>query len=209
VFVKVCGVTSVADALGVVEAGVDAVGLNLVPSSRRRISREMAREISEAVRGRVLRIGVVADLPPGELWTLREYCQLDRWQLVGHEPEAMVENLLPHAFKAVRIGTPLDLDQAASYPGEWLLVDAKVEGQLGGTGQTLDWDLVAPLARKRKLILAGGLTPENVAEAVGRVSPWGVDVASGVELLGDPRRKDQDRVRRFVQAARSRSSEKS
>lgn len=202
-FVKLCGVTSIADAVGAAEAGADAVGLNLVPSSRRRIEPKEARQISQALRGRVLRVGVVADMPPKELWSLREYCELDCWQLVGQESPAVLESLLPHAFKAVRIGTPLDIDQAASYPGEWLLVDAKVEGQLGGTGQTLDWDLVAPLAQRRRLILAGGLTPENVTEAVGRVHPWGVDVASGVEVRGDPRQKDHEQMRRFIQAVRS------
>jgi phosphoribosylanthranilate isomerase len=82
-----------------------------------------------------------------------------------------------------------------------LLVDAKVEGQLGGTGHTIDWPLVAPLAQRRALILAGGLTPENVERAVQLVRPWGVDTASGVEL-SDPRRKDRDKMRRFVAAAR-------
>ena len=95
-----------------------------------------------------------------------------------------------------------DVDRARAYPGEQLLVDARVEGRLGGTGHTVDWDLVAPLARERKLTLAGGLTPENVAAAIERVGPWCVDVASGVEVAGEARRKDLGKVQAFVQAVR-------
>ncbi len=83
------------------------------------------------------------------------------------------------------------------------MVDAKVPGHLGGTGRTLDWNWVVPLAVRRSLILAGGLTPGNVAVAIAQVRPWGVDVASGVEVPGQPRSKDYDRMRRFVEAARS------
>jgi phosphoribosylanthranilate isomerase len=104
------------------------------------------------------------------------------------------------------VGSAQDIELARTFPGHPLLVDAKVEGQLGGTGRCIDWPLVVPLARSRALILAGGLTPENVAEAVRLVQPWGVDTASGVEVAADPRRKDAERMRRFVQAARGAAS---
>ena len=98
-----------------------------------------------------------------------------------------------------------DMASALTFPGHPLLVDAKVPGQLGGTGQCIDWPLVEPLARARPLLLAGGLTPLNVAAAVSAVQPWGVDVASGVEIDGQPRRKDAGKLRRFVAAARTAS----
>ena len=94
------------------------------------------------------------------------------------------------------------MERARAFPGHPLLVDAKVPGQLGGTGQRIDWPLVAALARERALMLAGGLTADNVEEAVRIVQPWGVDTASGVELSGDPRRKDFEKMERFVAAAR-------
>ncbi|HKO90514.1 MAG TPA: hypothetical protein VJU61_05145, partial [Polyangiaceae bacterium] len=103
-------------------------------------------------------------------------------------------------------GSAQDVALAQAFPGQPLLVDAKVEGQLGGTGRCIDWPLVVPLARSRELILAGGLTPENVADAVRQVQPWGVDTASGVEVSNDPRRKDAALMRRFVAAARAAAS---
>jgi phosphoribosylanthranilate isomerase len=203
VFVKICGVTTVADALGAVAAGADAVGLNFIPTSRRCLTLEAAYAIAGAVGERAQRIGVVADLGAAELARLGERCGIDLWQLTGQESPEDVEARLPRAFKATRIAGVEDVERAARYPGELILVDAKVEGQLGGTGHRFDWGLVTGLARRRRLILAGGLTPENVAEAVTLVRPWGVDVATGVEMPGDPRRKDPELVRRFVAAARA------
>ena len=124
-------------------------------------------------------------------------------QLHGDETPETVAALGTRAFKAVRVGSLEDITLAETYACQPLLVDAKVGTDLGGTGHTTDWDLVAPLARKRPLILAGGLTPSNVAEAIRRVQPWGVDVASGVELDGNPRRKDKSKLASFVASARS------
>jgi phosphoribosylanthranilate isomerase len=145
----------------------------------------------------------VADVTPGRALEMMRELGVDRLQLHGDEPAADVHALAPHAFKALRIADASDVAGALRFPGHPLLVDAKVEGQLGGTGQPVDWPLVEPLARARPLILAGGLTPENVAHAVSVVRPWAVDVASGVERTGDPRRKDPDKLRRFVVAARA------
>ena len=103
------------------------------------------------------------------------------------------------------IGSATDAERAALYGGERLLLDAKSDAALGGTGKVFDWELVRSLCRARRVILAGGLTPENVTTAVESVAPWGVDVASGVEVAGHPRRKDQLKVTRFVQAARDAS----
>jgi phosphoribosylanthranilate isomerase len=198
--VKVCGITTVDDALGCVEAGVSSIGVNFVPESPRRVSVETARAIAEAVGKRALVVGVVADLPLAALIELREGAKLGCLQLHGDEaPEALLP-LLPHAYKALRIGDADDVRFAERYPGEYLLVDAKVPGALGGTGKTLDFSLVAKLAETRKLTLAGGLTPENVAEAVRAVRPFCVDVASGVER--SPGIKDLARVAAFVRAAR-------
>jgi phosphoribosylanthranilate isomerase len=128
---------------------------------------------------------------------------LERLQLHGDESPRDVSALGARAFKAVRVGDATDAAIAGAFPGHPLLVDAKVPGQLGGTGQCVDWSLVAPLARARPLILAGGLTPDNVAAAVAAVQPWGVDVASGVEVEGNPRQKDRDKLQLFVARARA------
>jgi phosphoribosylanthranilate isomerase len=198
--VKICGVTSAADAELCVAAGASAVGLNFVPSSPRVVTPERAREIARAVRGRVLVVGVVADLGVDAMLALKEEAELECLQLHGDEPPEALAPLLPHAYKALRIGDASDVARADRYGGEHLLVDARVEGALGGSGRTFDWSLVSALAKRRKLTLAGGLTPDNVADAVRAVAPFCVDVSSGVE--SSPGVKDPDKVRRFVAAAK-------
>ena len=202
--VKVCGVTSAADARMCVAAGASSIGINLWPKSPRFVENDEARAIAQAAADAgALAVGVVVDRSAEEMLELRERLGLGCLQLHGDEPPEAVAPLLPHAYKAIRVATAEDVARADAYPGEYLLVDAKVEGTLGGSGRTFDWRLVAPLARRRKLTLAGGLTAENVAEAIRVVSPYCVDVASGVEVAGQPRRKDPTRVAAFVAAVRA------
>jgi len=201
-YVKVCGITHLDDARSAIAAGADVLGFNFVPESKRKISVELARGIIEQIRGQALIVAVVANLPTREALELLSTLGADRLQLHGDESQDQLCALSPCAFKALRVGGAEDVSQALSFPGHPLLVDAKVEGQLGGTGHTIDWPLVAPMARQRALILAGGLTPDNVEQAVRLVQPWGVDTASGVDTSTDPRRKDPEKLRRFVAAAR-------
>jgi len=199
-WIKICGVTNVDDAEHVVRSGADAIGLNFVHGSKRCISYQQARPIVEAMRGRIELTAVVADPTDAEVKELREQLGIDWLQLHGDEQAARVSRLLPHAFKAAAIEDAADARRAANFPGERLLVDTKVAGGSGGTGKVFDWQLVTDLAQSRKLILAGGLTPKNVAAAVRVLAPWGVDTASGVELV--PGVKDPELVTAFVQAVR-------
>ena len=199
--VKICGVTTVDDALLCVEAGASAIGLNFVQTSPRRVSVERARAIARAVRGRTLVVGVVADMEATEMRALLKSAELECLQLHGDETPATLATMLPHAYKAVRVGSAADVERARAYGGEYLLADARVEGKLGGSGKTFDWPLVAGLARERKLTLAGGLTAENVGEAIRAVGPYCVDVASGVESA--PGVKDPAKVAAFIEAARA------
>jgi len=203
VHVKICGITSVEDAELALDNGASAIGLNFVPSSPRAVDVATASRIVERVGERTLTVLIVADLAADELRALLRATGARCLQLSGDERVELVAELLPHAYKGVRIGSASDVTRAALYPGEHLLVDAKVEGMLGGTGKTVDWALVEPLARARKLTLAGGLRPSNVAEAIRTVRPFCVDVASGVERDGDPRRKDAEKVRAFRRAVES------
>ena len=200
--IKICGITTIADAEGCVAAGADMIGLNFVPGSPRAIDVSRARDIADAVRGRAEIVGVVADLDEAQLAARRAAVGLDRLQLHGSEPPELVARLAPHAFKALRVGSTEDVAEASRYAG-LVLIDAKVAGALGGTGRTVDLALAAPLARARPILLAGGLRPENVADAVRAVEPWGVDAASGVEIA--PGVKDLDAVAALVRAARSAS----
>lgn len=205
-WVKVCGVTTREDGLAAVAAGVDAIGLNFVRASKRYVAPEAARRLVDEVgRDRVSWVGVVADEPVARLERLRQQVGLHWLQLHGHESPGDLELCLPGAYKAVAIATAEDVDRAEAFGGDRLLVDAHAPGLLGGTGATFDWRLVSELVRRRRVVLAGGLRPENVAEAVRRVRPWGVDVASGVER--SPGRKDAESLRAFVRAARAAAAE--
>jgi len=199
--VKICGLTREEDAELCIEAGATAIGLNFVPTSRRRVDEAVARRIVDRVRGRIVTVAVVADLGVRELERLARATGVERLQLHGHESPEAVGAAGPNAFKAARIGDASDALAAAAFPGEWLLVDAKAPGgELGGTGARFDWSLVKSLVRSRKVIVAGGLDPSNVAGAVRELEPFGVDVASGVE--SSPGIKDPAKVRAFIAAAR-------
>jgi phosphoribosylanthranilate isomerase len=200
--VKICGVTTVADAVACADLGVDAIGVNFVASSPRCVDETRAREIVRAVGSHTLVVGVVANLEVPRMRALRAATGIGCLQLHGDEDPEDVASMLPHAYKAVRIADEADVRRAEAMPGDYVLADARVQGALGGTGQTFDWRLVSGLARRRKLVLAGGLTPENVGAAIAAVDPWCVDVASGVERSTAV--KDMARVRAFVEAARER-----
>ena len=203
-FVKICGITSVDDALLAIAAGADALGLNFVPSSKRVVDVATAAHIAESVGDLVELVGVVANRPVSELEDLRRATGIRWLQLHGAETPADLQTLLPEAFKAVAIGGTEDVERAASYGGERLLLDAKSpSGELGGTGTRFDWSLAKPLIQARQVIMAGGLYPDNVGEVVRTLKPFGVDVASGVELSGNPRKKHQGLLRSFVYAVRA------
>jgi phosphoribosylanthranilate isomerase len=199
--VKICGVTSVEDALMCVEAGADALGLNFAPGSPRRVSKELGREIARALPAHVQSVGVFVDADFETLQSLRDALGLSCLQLHGDEPPELLEKFLPHAYKALRVRSASVGEEAARYGGEFVLLDAYVPGVHGGSGARFDWSLATELARTRKLTLAGGLVPGNVAEAVATVRPYCVDVASGVESA--PGKKDRALVRAFVSAAKS------
>lgn len=204
--VKICGVRSSETALACVELGASAIGVNFVASSTRCVAIHTALAIARAVHAagtKAIVVGVVADMDLEAMRALVREAELDCLQLHGAESHVTLAALLPHAYKAVRIATSADVESARAYPGEHLLVDAKVAGTLGGTGTAFDWTLVKTLASERRLTLAGGLDPLNVARAVREVNPYCVDVASGVEHPGSPGDKDLAKVRAFIDAARS------
>jgi phosphoribosylanthranilate isomerase len=197
--VKICGITSVADAEMCVNAGADALGLNFWSGSVRGCDEATARAIAQAVAGRVLLVGVFVDAGPSELARVKASVGLGCLQLHGEEPAALVQQFLPHAYKALRVRDGSAVETARSFPGEHILLDAYVAGLPGGTGATFDWNVAKAVAAERKLTLAGGLTPDNVAEAVRAVSPYCVDTASGVE--SSPGVKSRSLIEAFVQAA--------
>ncbi|HEV8246186.1 MAG TPA: phosphoribosylanthranilate isomerase, partial [Polyangiaceae bacterium] len=170
--------------------------------SKRVIDLDTAAAINAAVGERARLVAVVANLAGEEASRLRLETGIRWLQLHGDEPAAALDTLLPEAYKAVAIAGAEDVERADRYGGELLLCDTKVDGAFGGSGKTFDWRLVLALAERRKLVLAGGLTSENVSQAVRTVRPFGVDVASGVEA-DSPRRKDAAKMALFVERARA------
>lgn len=203
VHVKICGVRSAEDAVACAELGASAIGVNFVASSPRCIDVGAALAIARAVHAtgsKAIVVGVVANMPLDDMRALVREAELDCLQLHGDESHETLAALLPHAYKAARIATAGDVALARAFPGEHLLVDAKVDGLLGGSGTTFDWSLVKELALERRLTLAGGLDEANVERAVRELRPYCVDVASGVERAGAPGVKDLARVKAFVAA---------
>ena len=200
--IKICGIKTINDALAAMEAGADLIGFNFYPKSPRYVEVGMCRNIMSVVRqiGRVTCVGVFVNASVAEIRATMETLGLSLAQLHGDETAEMLSELDGKAFKAFR-GIPTTVDGFARQDAPALLVDASVKGLYGGSGVTADWNGAAELAKKYPLLLAGGLTPENVAEAVGRVKPWGVDVASGVESA--PGKKDPSKMEAFVQAVRN------
>jgi phosphoribosylanthranilate isomerase len=200
--VKVCGVRSVTDARMCVGLGVHALGLNFWPGSRRRVAVDVAAEIVQAVGEEVATVGLFVDEAPGKIAAIREQVGLSWVQLHGGETPEVLESLGPRAYKAIRVGADGGALEAEAmrYGGDLLLLDTFVAGEVGGTGLRFDWQLATDLAKRRPIVLAGGLDAQNVAEAIRVVRPRAVDVASGVESkMGD---KDESRVAAFVAAVR-------
>jgi phosphoribosylanthranilate isomerase len=204
VVVKICGITSPEDGRLAAEAGADAVGFVFWPGSPRRVDLATASRIAAALPPFVLRVGVFVDASRDELVRAAEEVGLDLLQLHGNEPPESVLGLPRRALKALRVGGESILAEALRYEGlaAGLVLDTKDAALPGGTGRRFDWGMARGVRERVKfLMLAGGLHPGNVTEAIRTVRPDAVDVSSGVE--SSPGRKDPSKVRAFVEAARS------
>jgi phosphoribosylanthranilate isomerase len=201
--IKICGIKTLPDALAAINAGADFLGFNFYPKSARFIEKDACAQITFVLKREhphIKLVGVFVNSPVDEIKNILDACSLDLAQLHGDETPEMLNQLAPRAFKAFR-GMPENVGDYTRNEVPACLIDAAVKGAYGGTGITADWSAAAELAERYPLLLAGGLNPDNVAEAVRQVNPWGVDVASGVEAsLGT---KDASRMKAFVQAVRS------
>ncbi|MCB9658053.1 MAG: phosphoribosylanthranilate isomerase [Polyangiales bacterium] len=199
--VKVCGVRTPEDATMCAELGVDTLGLNFWPGTPRCVDIPAAQRILAALPEGVEVVAVFVDQPLEFIQQVRRETGITWVQLHGEEAPEAVAALLPNAYKAIGVSDESPLEEVRRYPGEHILLDARVPGAMpGGTGVSFDWTLATSVAAERKLTLAGGLTPDNVAECVRQIRPYRVDVASGVESA--PGVKDRDKVAAFVRAVR-------
>jgi len=202
--VKVCGITSLEDGLAAARAGADAIGLVFWPRSPRVVDVATARRISEALPLFVLRVGVFVDAPAEVLARTVDEVPLDLVQLHGDEAPEQCDISPRRALKAVRVGPGFRPEDALRYEGRaaGILLDTRSDAAPGGTGEAFDWSLArAVRERVSFLVLAGGLTPENVGAAIRAVRPDAVDVSSGVESA--PGRKDGEKLRAFLAAVRA------
>jgi phosphoribosylanthranilate isomerase len=200
--VKICGITSVTDGLAAAKAGADLIGLMFVEKSPRLISLQMAKEISRAVPPHIVKVGVFVNPPEDLVMRAIGECGLGLLQFHGDETPEFCTQFGIMNMKAFRMRDAESLKQLPNYRTDAYLLDAFSSGARGGTGEKFNWDLAVE-AKKfgRPIFLAGGLTADNVDEAVRKVQPFGVDVSSGVESA--PGKKDHAKVRAFVRAAKS------
>ena len=201
--VKVCGITNPDDARVAADAGADAIGL-IFAESPRRVSVERAREIAAALPEGVLKVGVFVDAEPGEVLRIAREVGLDYAQLHGDEPPEALAEIRDGGvgvMKALRVRNAETLAAVERYEADLFLLDAWSAEARGGTGARFDWELAKSLRGRDNIVVSGGLGPENVREAIEYFQPYGVDASSSLEER--PGKKDDERVRRFVDAARS------
>jgi len=200
--IKLCGITTCDDAELAVAVGAWAIGLNFWPRSPRRCDLDTATEIAAAVKRRIEVVGVFVNPTLGQVAAIAEAVGLTMIQLHGDEGPAFCAETARRTgckvIKAARVHSGADIQALSAFHVDYHLLDSHIPGQRGGTGETFAWELARAHRGRVPLILSGGLTPENVAEAIAAVHPFAVDVASGVEAR--PGVKDPDKVRAFVNA---------
>ena len=201
VLVKICGITNLEDGLAAAEAGADALGFVFYEKSPRHVTVEQAAGLIRQLPPLLVKVGVFVDASAELVVRAAGQCGLSLLQFHGQETPEYCRQFGLMSMKAFRVSGPETLAQLSAYPTEAWLLDAWAPGALGGTGATFNWDLATAAVRLgRPVFLAGGLTPENVSEAVRQVRPYGVDVSSGVEAA--PGRKDHAKVRAFIAEAK-------
>lgn len=201
VAVKICGLTRAQDALAACAAGADLLGFVFVRQSPRCVTPEQVRAIVGQLPGDTPAVGVFAGEEPEEMARVAGECGLAFLQLHGPRDGIRAKETGLPVIRVLRVGGAADLAGAEALPPGLLLLDSRARGALGGTGRTFGWEVARPLCAARPVIVAGGLTPENVGEAVRALDPWGVDVSSGVE--SSPGVKDPRKIQAFIRAVRA------
>jgi len=209
--IKICGLTEIEHALAAAEAGADFVGV-VFAEGRRKLTPEKAREIAIAVHSLekpTQVVGVFARYTAAEANRIAEHCGLDRVQLAGDESWSFCLQIAHPITKTVHVGPETTAEQVLAQIIEGsralrgrdisFLLDTKLGNASGGTGHRFDWSIVPTVARRFSVIIAGGLTPDNVAQAIKTINPWGVDVSTGVETGGV---KDLKKIKQFIEAVR-------
>lgn len=194
--VKICGMTNLKDVKVAVDGGVDAVGFIFYKKSPRSVTMQAVREIVLELPPFVDSVGVFVNETAEQINKIADHCKLDRVQLHGDESPAFCKKIRRRVIKAIRVKDIQSLKKLSDYPVSSFLLDTFSEDQYGGTGKVFDWNLAYPAKKYGPIILAGGLTPINVRQAIQRIQPYGVDVCSGVE--SQPGIKDHKKMKAFL-----------
>ena len=194
--VKICGMTNLKDVKVAVDGGVDAVGFIFYKKSPRSVTMQAVREIVLELPPFVDSVGVFVDETAEQINKIADRCNLDRVQLHGDESPAFCKKIRRRVIKVIRVKDIQSLKKLSDYPVSSFLLDTFSEDQYGGTGKVFDWNLAYSAKKYGPIILAGGLTPINVRQAIQRIQPYGVDVCSGVE--SQPGIKDHKKMQAFL-----------
>ena len=194
--VKICGMTNLKDVKVAVNGGVDAVGFIFYKKSPRSVTMQAVREIVLELPPFVDSVGVFVNETPEQINKISDHCKLDRVQLHGDESPAFCKKIRRRVIKVIRVKDIQSLKKLSDYPVSSFLLDTFSEDQYGGTGKVFDWNLAYSAKKYGPIILAGGLTPINVRQAIQRIQPYGVDVCSGVE--SQPGIKDHKKMQTFL-----------
>lgn len=195
--VKICGIRTFEEAQAAVDAGADALGFNFWPQSARYVEPQVAREVIRRLSPIVCTVGVFVNEEVSRIVDIASDLGLNAVQLHGDESAEFCKQLgTIKTIKALRVGRDLDLSLIEAYQVDMILLDSSIEGSYGGTGRRFDWRIAIEAKRLAPIILAGGLTAENVSEAITEVRPAAIDVCSGVEA--EPGRKDLEKLRQFM-----------
>ena len=205
ILIKICGITNAADALAAIDCGADALGFNFVSHSKRYLDINSAAYWMATLPSSAFRVAILANPSFEEAIGMAELPFIDALQLHGNESPALCQRLAECGIqfaKAIPVSNEASLQNAASFHTSTIVLDSTSEGQFGGSGRAFPWELARQFAQAKpalKIVLAGGLTPENVGSAIAEARPFGVDVTTGVE--SSPGRKDHARMRAFIDAA--------
>lgn len=199
--IKICGITNLEDAIMAVELGADALGFIFTPKSQRFITADRAEKIISQLPPFIKTVGVFVNQPAEEIKKILKRSKFDLVQLHGNESSTFCNNFNQKILKAIHVKNKNDLFKMTEYKVSAFVLDTKVEGMFGGTGKTFNWDIAIEAKKLGPVILSGGLSPNNVAEAVEKVKPYAVDVATGVEV--QPGIKDPDKLSMFIKAVRN------
>jgi phosphoribosylanthranilate isomerase len=199
--IKICGITNITDALKATDLGADALGFNFYPKSPRFISEEAAREIIRKLPPFLVSVGIFVNEPSGIIRNILESTGIQAIQLQGDESPDFCSQFSQPVIKAIRIKDQDSLKAIKDYRVSAFLLDSYSPDYYGGSGKSFDWSLAVKSRKYGRIILAGGLSPDNINEAIREVKPYGVDVCSGVEK--EPGKKDHKKLKAFIQAVRS------